>query len=71
MARAHAPLHRFIGHPGDAVNKLRLDPHELRIDSFPADAPAREGTTAANAITQGARTCYDCTRFGCPGTALC
>jgi hypothetical protein len=54
-----------------AVNKLRLDLHELRIDSFPTHASGREGGTAANAITQGAKTCYDCTRFGCPGTALC
>ena len=25
----------------------------------------------ANFITQGHNTCYDCTRFGCPGTAIC
>ena len=52
--------------------KLHLDIDDLRIDSFATDTPARErGTVAAHEITQGAQTCYDCTRFGCPQTDLC
>ncbi|HYH78348.1 MAG TPA: hypothetical protein VEX86_01080 [Longimicrobium sp.] len=50
------------------MNKLRLDVDQLKIDSFPT---AREGDTPSYAITQGAQTCYHCTRFGCPQTELC
>ena len=53
------------------MSKLRLNPDQLRIDSFQTATPERESGTAAGLITQGANTCYDCTRFGCPGTALC
>ena len=54
------------------MNKLHLNLDELHIDTFATAAPAREKETAANAlITRGANTCYDCTRFGCPGTELC
>jgi tetrahydromethanopterin S-methyltransferase subunit E len=54
------------------MKKLRLEIEELRIDSFETDAPAEErGTVAGHMITQGANTCYHCTRFGCPATGLC
>ncbi|HET7461582.1 MAG TPA: hypothetical protein VFJ82_10045 [Longimicrobium sp.] len=53
------------------MNKLRLDPIELRIDSFPTAAPPRESGTGAAFITQGAQTCYDCTRFACADTRIC
>jgi hypothetical protein len=53
------------------VNKLNLDLDELRIDSFPTAASARESGTAAGFITQGANTCYDCTRFACADTRIC
>lgn len=35
------------------------------------EACARDEVPAPRAITQGANTCYDCTRFGCPGTVIC
>jgi len=54
------------------VNKLHLDLAELRIESFATAATVRESGTAAGFITQGAQTCYDCTRFGCaPDTRIC
>ena len=53
------------------MNKLRLDLDELRIDSFQTAAAERESGTAAGFITQGANTCYHCTRWVCPGTDLC
>jgi len=53
------------------VKKLHLDIDELHIDSFAVAEPILENETALNAITRGANTCYDCTRFGCPGTELC
>ena len=54
------------------MKKLRLEIEELRIDSFETDAPVEErGTVAWHMITQGAQTCYHCTRFGCPQTELC
>jgi hypothetical protein len=53
------------------MSKLRLDADDLRIDSFPTDATDRASGTAAAYITQGANTCYHCTRWGCPGTELC
>lgn len=54
------------------MNKLHLDVAALRIDSFSTAAAAREAATAADFITQGAQTCYDCTRFGCaPDTRIC
>ena len=54
------------------MKNLRMDLDQLRIDSFHTTAAlARESQRADHAITQGAQTCYDCTRFGCPGTALC
>ena len=55
------------------MKKLRLEIEELRIDSFETGQPADErGTVAAHEmITQGAPTCYHCTRFGCPETDLC
>lgn len=53
------------------MNKLHLDLAELRIDSFPTAAPVRESATAAGFITQGAQTCYDCTRFACADTRIC
>ena len=52
------------------MSKLRLEIEELRIDSFATDTPAEEHAVA-NFITQNHNTCYDCTRFGCPGTAIC
>jgi hypothetical protein len=51
------------------MGKLHLDPERLAVDSFPTAAEEDRG--AAMMITQGANTCYDCTRFGCPGTTLC
>lgn len=53
------------------MNKLRMDPAELRIESFPTAAPVRECADAAAFITQGAQTCYHCTRFGCSDTRIC
>lgn len=53
------------------MSKLRLDLDGLRIDSFQTAATERETGTAAELITQGANTCYHCTRWGCPGTELC
>ncbi len=65
------PIHPLYPRRG-IVTKLHLDIDDLRIDSFATDTPARErGTVAAHEITQGAQTCYDCTRFGCPQTDLC
>jgi hypothetical protein len=64
------PHSRDDASQGEHVNKLRLDLNELQIESF-RTAPARERETAANDITQNHQTCYDCTRFGCPGTELC
>jgi len=52
------------------MSKLRLEIEELKVDSFETDAPAEEHGIA-NFITRGYPTCYDCTRFGCPGTELC
>jgi hypothetical protein len=53
------------------MSKLRLDTDDLRIDSFPTAHADRESGTAAAYITQGANTCYHCTRWGCPATGLC
>ncbi len=54
------------------MKKLRLEVEELRIESFQTDAPAEErGTVAGHMITQGAETCYHCTRWSCPPTGLC
>jgi hypothetical protein len=53
------------------MTKLRMDPAELRIDSFPTAAPVREAIDAVALITQGAQTCYDCTRFACSDTRIC
>ncbi len=55
------------------MKKLKLDIDALSIESFTTARPAEErGTVEANAITQTANTCYQCTRFGCPPlTDLC
>lgn len=53
------------------MKKLRLDVEELSIESFATDKPLEERGTVAAYITQGANTCYHCTRFGCPATGLC
>jgi hypothetical protein len=53
------------------MKKLQLDVDALSIESFATDAPAQERGTVAAYITQGAQTCYHCTRYGCPLTELC
>ena len=53
------------------MSKLRLNADELRIDSFQTATAERESGTAIGLITQGANTCYHCTRWGCPETDLC
>lgn len=55
------------------MKKLRLDIDALGIESFATGSlDAERGTVAANAITQTAGTCHQCTRFGCPPlTGLC
>ena len=56
---------------GDRMRKLHLDPDHLAVDSFRVTEAEDERQGAMQLITQGAQTCYDCTRFGCPGTQLC
>jgi hypothetical protein len=56
-------------------NKLKLDPDELRVDTFVAhDAAPERGTVHANdeAATLGATCRTQCYTLGCcPNTALC
>lgn len=53
------------------MKKLRLDVEKLSIESFETAKPEPVRGTVAAYITQGANTCYHCTRFGCPATGLC
>jgi len=52
------------------MNRLHLEVDELKIESFETAARTKE-LEPAQFITQGAQTCYHCTRWGCPATGLC
>jgi hypothetical protein len=53
------------------VKKLHLDLDDLLVETFQPAAAPTEGGTAAEFITQGANTCYHCTRWVCPDTEIC
>jgi hypothetical protein len=60
-----------LSHGVIPMKKLQLDMDALAIESFATEKPAEERGTVAAYITQGANTCYHCTRYGCPLTELC